>query len=57
MESIGIGITTKNRPDVLALALEHFSFFWPENYKTSVFIYDDFSEKVHNNSLNKLIDK
>lgn len=45
--NIGIAITTRNRPEVLEVALKHFVHFWPKNYKVKMWVVDDFSDNEH----------
>lgn len=57
MYSIGIGITTRNRPEFLELTLKHFKEFLPKNYEIKFIVVDDKSEVGHHSKNIQISDK
>jgi GT2 family glycosyltransferase len=47
MKTISIGISTRNRPELLEIALKHFHRYMPFNYSVRMMVYDDFSDNEY----------
>lgn len=54
---IGIGITTRNRPDILNISLDHFNYFKYKEYTYDIFVVDDNSNIEESNKNKNICDK
>ena len=45
-EKVGIGITTRARPETLDICLKHFHHFWPKGYDAKLIVIDDNTTEV-----------